>query len=407
MRTLIYPEWLIDGTGVPASQGRALAFADDGRIEAVGRAGDLLPGDNDSVIHAPSATLLPGLINMHVHLSLASDNAPFVDYMDAHSDVALGLRAAYNARASLGGGVTTARDCGSRGRSVLDVRSARADGLVQGARILSAGCALTISGGHMRPFGGEVDGSDGVRQMVRRLVSAGADFVKVAGSGGGTPGSLSDYPSFSTEELGVIVETAHGLGRRVTVHCTATAAIARAVEAGVDSIEHGYFVAPGAFQAFDERLAERIAQAGISITPTLQVFRDMAEYLPTGPERDGWQRRRETLVANVGRLHRAGVRLTAGSDAGWRLTQFDNYWRELEEMVTCGLSPLEVIHAATGAASQAIGRADDFGSLRPGLAADLLLVDGNPADDIRCLAAVRHVWSEGGQAPAAVTHTSA
>src|SRR5947209_18408064 len=98
MRTLIYPEWLIDGTGVPGRQGRARALADDGRIEAVGRAGDLLPGDNDRVIHAPSATLLPGLINMHVHLSLASDNAPFVDYMDAHSDVALGLRRVQRSR---------------------------------------------------------------------------------------------------------------------------------------------------------------------------------------------------------------------------------------------------------------------------------------------------------------------
>jgi imidazolonepropionase-like amidohydrolase len=395
MRTLIYPEWLIDGTGADAQAGQVLVCGSDGRIEAVGRAGEMEPRDSDVVVRAAGQTLLPGLINMHTHLTLASDNAPFVPYMDAHSDVALALRAAHSAAASLRAGVTTVRDCGSRGRTVLDLRTATAEQLVSGPRVLSAGCALTISGGHMRPFGGEVDGVDGVRQMVRRLVSAGVDFIKVAGSGGGTPGSLTEYPSFSGEELQAIADAAHGLGRRVTVHCTATAAIARAVDAGVDSIEHGYFAAPGTVDAYDAGLADRLAAAGISITPTTQVFRDMSELLPAGPERDMWQRRRETLVEHVARLHRAGVRLTAGSDAGWRLTGFDTYWRELEEMGTCGLSPVEVIHAATGAASQAIGRPAEFGTLRPASSADLLLVEGNAARDLRTLASVRAVYLEG------------
>jgi len=242
---------------------------------------------------------------------------------------------------------------------------------------------------------GEVDGVDGVCQMVRRLVSNGADFIKMAGSGGGTPGSLTDYPSFTIPEFKSAVETAHGLGRRVTVHCTAAAAIERAVAAGVDSIEHGYFGAPGKFQAYDAALADRLAQAGVSVTPTLQVFRDMADFLPAGAERDFWDSRRETLLTNAGRLHAAGVRLTAGSDAGWRFTRFDNYVRELEEMASAGLSPLEVVHAATGAASLAMGRQAEFGTLRPGLSADLLLVDGNVATDISCLQSVRRVYVEG------------
>ena len=395
MRTLIYPEWLIDGTGGAARAGHALAFANDGRIEAVAPAGDLTASPDDTVVRAPGASLLPGLINMHVHLSLASDNAPFIPYMDAHSDVALALRAAHNAAAALRAGVTTLRDCGSRGRSVLDLRAARADGLLRIPRVLAAGHALTISGGHMRPFGGEVDGVDGVRQMVRRLVSDGADFIKMAGSGGGTPGSLTDYPSFSVAELQASVETAHGLGRRVTVHCTATAAIERAVSAHVDSIEHGYFGAPGNFQAYDPRLAEQLARADISVTPTLQVFRDMGEFAAEGVEREFWGSRRETLLTNVARLHAAGVRLTAGSDAGWRFTRFDNYARELEEMASAGLSPLEVIHAATGAASQATGAQEEFGTLRPGLSADLLLVDGNVAHSLAHLTDVRRVYVEG------------
>ena len=124
MRTVIYPHWLIDGTGAPALEGHALAFRTDGRIEAVDRASELSPREGDTVVRAPGACLLPGLINMHAHLTLASDNAPFVLYMDGHSDVALALRAAFNASASRAAGVTTVRDCGSRGRTVLDVRNA-------------------------------------------------------------------------------------------------------------------------------------------------------------------------------------------------------------------------------------------------------------------------------------------
>ena len=394
MRTLIYPEWLIDGTGARAKEAYALAF-EEGSIAAVGPANEITPSQQDVVVHAPGMSLLPGLINMHAHLSLASDNAPFIAYMNAHSDVALGLRAAHNAAASLRAGVTAIRDCGSRGRSVLDLIGARSAGLLKIPRILAAGCALTISGGHMRPFGGEVDGVDGCQQMVRRLVSAGADFIKMAGSGGGTPGSLTDYPSFSVSEIEATVETAHGLGRRVTVHCTATAAIQRALAARVDSLEHGYFGAPGNFQAFDQRLADGLAEARISVTPTLQVFRDMAEVLPAGAERDFWQSRREVLVTNAARLRQAGVRLTAGSDAGWRFTRFDNYWRELEEMHGCGMSPIDVVHAATGAAAEAIGRQDEFGALRAGLSADLLLVEGNAAESIRALQSVRSVYLEG------------
>jgi imidazolonepropionase-like amidohydrolase len=394
MRKIIYPEWLLDGTGGPARVGQALAFA-EGRIEAVGPAEDMRVDDGDEVLRCPGETLLPGLINMHVHLSLASDNTPFVPYMDAHSDVALALRAAHNARVALEAGITTVRDCGARRTTVLELRDAQAGGLLPAARIVSCGWPLTISGGHMRPFGGEVDGELGVRQMVRRITSAGADFIKVAGSGGGTPGSISDQPSFLPDELEAIVRTARGLGRRVTVHCTATAAIGNALAARVDSIEHGYFSAPGALLAFDEAIADGLAASGIPITPTLQVARDMVETLPPGAERDNWQYRREAQTEMIRRLHQAGVRLLVGSDAGWRFTRFDDLWRELDELVSCGLSPLEAIHGATGAAAAAIGRADEFGTLRPGLSADFLLVSGDAAQDVRRLADVRAVYCQG------------
>jgi imidazolonepropionase-like amidohydrolase len=390
MRTVLYPEWLLDGTGAPARGGCAVSIV-DGLIESVAPAAERIARDGDQVVPASGHTLLPGLINMHAHLSLTSDNSPFVPYMDAHSDVALALRAAHNARVALQAGITTVRDCGARHTTVLEVR----DGPRDGARIVSCGWPLTISGGHMRPFGGEVDGALAARRTVRRIISAGADFIKVAGSGGGTPGSMSDLPSFLPDELHSIVETAHGLGRNVTVHCTATAAIGNALAAGVDSIEHGYFSAPGALLAFDERLADGLAAAGIPITPTLQVARDMVDALPAGAERDAWQRRREAWTEMVRRLHQRGVRLLVGSDAGWRFTRFDDLWREMDELVSCGVSPLAAIFGATGAASEAIGRADEFGTIRPGMSADVLLVPGDVARDVRLLAHVGAVYLRG------------
>ena len=395
MRTVIVPEWLIDGTGAPPRTDYALAFDDSGRITAVGPAQEITAAENDAVVHAPGQTLLPGLINMHVHLSLASDNSPFVPYMEAHSDVALALRAVRNARASLEAGITTVRDCGARLTTVLDVREAQVSSLVPVARIVSCGWPLTISGGHMRPFGGEVDGEVGARQMVRRVISAGADFIKVAGSGGGTPGSISDQPSFLPDELQSIVRTAHGLGRRVTMHCTATAAVANAVAARVDSIEHGYFSVPGALFGFDDAVAEGLAESKIPVTPTLQVTRDMVEMAPSEADRELWRRRRDAQWEMIRRLHRAGVRLLVGSDAGWRYTRFNDLWRELEELVVCGLSPLEAIHGATGGAAAAIGRADEFGTLRPGLSADLLLARGNAANDVGSVANVDAVYLAG------------
>ncbi len=396
-RTVLCPEWIVDGTGSQPLTGYAVVVGGNGRIDAVQPVSEIASDSPDQVIRAPGTTLLPGLINMHAHLTLVPDNGPFIPYMEARSDVALALQAAANAAQALRAGVTTVRDCGSRGRAVLDLRAACASGLLPGPRLLAAGWALTITGGHMRPFGGEADGVDGVRVMVRRLVSAGADFIKIAGSGGGTPGSLPSFPSYGVEELRTIVDTAHALGRRVTMHCTAATAIANAAEAGVDSIEHGYFSTPDTLSAYDERIVARLVQQDISITPTLQVAREMVIRMPAGPERDEWEQRRELLGADVGRMHRAGIRITGGSDAGWRFTGFDTYWHELAELVACGLSPVEAIHAATGAASRAIGLEDDIGSLRPGRLADLLLVDGDAARDINQLANVRAVYQSGAQ----------
>jgi imidazolonepropionase-like amidohydrolase len=396
MRLLLQPEWLVDGTGGEARQHEAVVVS-DGFIEAVGPARELANLPGVTTIRLERATLLPGLINNHVHLNLPGDNTPMTPWIDTQTDASLALRAAANADVSLKAGITTVRDCGGRGTTILDTRDAMKAGLIEGAAIVSCGWPITISGGHTRHMGGEADGKDGLKRMVRRLVSLGADYIKVMAAGGGTPGSLPQYPSFTTEELSAIVETAHDLGRKVAMHCIATESIDRAVTAGADWIEHAMFFGADLLPHFDSAIAERLARSGIPVTPTLQVTRDLVDLQSPSDDLALWGERHESGIEVASRLRELGVPLLAGSDAGWRATAFDTFWKELDELVTVGLTPVRAIAAATGETARVLGLAETTGAIRPGLRADLLVVAGNAAADITCLKEARAVFQGGKQ----------
>jgi imidazolonepropionase-like amidohydrolase len=395
MPLLLQPEWLVDGTGSDAREREAIVV-DNGVIEAVGPVRELenLPGV--TAVRLENASLLPGLMNNHVHLNLPGDNTSMVPWLDTQTDASLALRTAENARRSLVAGVTTVRDCGGRGATVLDTRDAMRAGLADGATIVSCGWPITITGGHTRHMGGEVDGVDGLRRMVRRLVSLGADFIKVMAAGGGTPGSLPQHPSFTTEELTVIVETAHDLGRKVSMHCIATESIDRAITAGTDLFEHAMFYGLDIVPRIDERVAQRLADSQIPVTPTTQVARDLLELRSPMDDLAAWEQRRTIGLEIVSRLREMGVPMLAGSDAGWRATAFHTFWRELAELVEAGMTPVEAIAAATDGPARTLGL-DQVGALRPGYRADLLVVEGNVAADIRCLARVKAVFQNGQQ----------
>ncbi|HEU0116470.1 MAG TPA: amidohydrolase family protein [Thermomicrobiales bacterium] len=394
MRQAFCPEWLIDGTGSAALPDYAVVV-DDGIVRVVLPRAQL-PADRDiEIVEFAGATLAPGLINNHVHLVLPGDNTPFVPWIDTQSDAALALRAAANAARSLRAGITTVRDCGARGTTVLDLAAAQRAGLIGGAAAVACGWPITIAGGHTRQFGGEADGEDALRRMVRRLVSLGADFIKVMAAGGGTPGSLPQYPSFSLRELQVVVEAAHDLGRKVAMHCIATASIDRAVAAGADAIEHASFYGPDLIPRYDPATAERLAQSGIPVTPTLQVARDQIDLGEDVPDAALWRRRREAQLDIVARLRALGVPILAGSDAGWRATAFETFWKEFEELVAAGLTPVEAVRAGTGATAEALGLEQTVGTIQPGRRADLLVVDGELSRDIGCLRCVRAVYHAG------------
>jgi imidazolonepropionase-like amidohydrolase len=197
MRIILQPEWILDGSGSNPLTGYVVVMEGD-IITAVSPAEEHAPHAVDQTVDLPGMTLIPGLCNNHVHLVLRGDSVAVEPGVEHLSDAQLAIRAVHNMATALRAGITTVRDCGGRGRIVVDARHAQASGLIEGARVISCAWPLTMTGGHTRQFGGEADGDVALRRMVRQVASQGVDFVKVMASGGGDPCRQRRYqPSLS------------------------------------------------------------------------------------------------------------------------------------------------------------------------------------------------------------------
>jgi imidazolonepropionase-like amidohydrolase len=398
--TVLLADRLVDGTGAPAIDD-PVVILDDGKITEV-RQGHAAGQEGATVLDYRGTTLMPGLIDAHVHMNLPGNGGIF-EVLD-QSDAFVATVTADAARKALRAGITTVRDVGSRGTTAVDVREALRQGFGEGPRMLVTGPPMTITGGHCWYFGGEADGVEGVRKRVRELVKAGADWIKVIGSGGGTPRTQSHRASYSAGEVAAIADEAHRFGLKVTMHCLCAEAMENAVTGGVDGIEHGWFlVDEGRDQVFSPDLADRIAKAGITITTTLAVGYEIIAAMEgrtdlTAEERDyldGWRRTRDFTVAQFGRLREHGVKFIGGTDAGWRYTRFDSLPAEAYLMAEGGMTAEQAIAACTGDSADLLGIAGRTGRVRAGLAADLVAVDGDPRGDLRRLSDVRLVVQGG------------
>ncbi|MFF5435218.1 amidohydrolase family protein [Streptomyces griseofuscus] len=360
-------------------------------IVAAGARNDVLahtePGCR--VMDFPGATVLPGLIDCHVHLAFDAGPDPVTTLTDS-DDATLLLGMAGRAQQLLDAGITTARDLGDRGGLSVRLRDAISDGAMAGPRILAATAPLTPPKGHCWFLGGEVEGENEIRQKVRRNAEEGADVIKVMATGGGlTRGGPSIWQlQFTTEELAVVVEEAHRLGLPVAAHAHGVQGIAASITAGVDTIEHcSWMTEDGTPELREDLIAQLIAKQ-IHVCPAnhpnWQAFADRV-----GPEKAA------ALFAPTRRMAESGVQLVAGTDAGIPRAYFGGLISSLEFFEHLGVPRHRIIDMATTSAASALRLGDQTGRLATGYRADILIVDGDPLTGLDALRAVRLVLAGG------------
>lgn len=399
---------IIDGTGAAAFLGDIVM--DGGRIVSVDK--EASRGTDAQIIDVSGHTILPGLVDPHVHITFGETlNAPrswtgfskvfteqedgfFVGTAKAGRDVAQG---AYACRETLRAGFTTVRDVGvASGCSDIVLREAVRNGFLPGPRILACGGGIAITGGHGWNIGVlEADGVDAVRVATRRQLKAGADVIKIFATRAGG-GEWSGGPEFSIEEMKVICDEARQRGKHTAAHAVGAEGIKRAVLAGVDTIEHGCCI--------DQEGAELMAERGTWLISTLYPFeRQAVRGKELGyPEHMGASSAEimRAYPENLRMAAKKGVKIALGSDCG--IPDLTPHGENALEIVLyaklVGVSPIEAIHRATGAAAEAIKLGREIGTLSAGKIADVIVVAGDPEADLSILLdhkRIRHVFQSG------------
>ncbi|WP_312371436.1 amidohydrolase family protein [Stenotrophomonas sp.] len=359
----------------------------DGRITRIGRAGDPLPAGAEH-IDLGARTLLPGLIDMHVHLTIDPTLGGYqgLEYTDNFWTV-VGV---VNARRTLRAGFTTVRNLGSAGFDDVALKQAIEVGYIDGPRIVPATFAIGATGGHCDggglppsvtvPNPGAADGPDAIRATVRKLRKFGAEVIKFCGTGGVmSKGTTLGEQQYSQEEMQALVEEAHRLGMKVAVHAHGSSGINAAIRAGTDTIEHASLAdaesfklarAQGTWFSMDIYGSDYILAEG----ENNGLFAESLQ-----KERQVGRKQRETFRD----AHAAGVRMVFGSDAG--VYPHGDNARQFGKMVEWGMTPLQAIRAATLDAAEALGRQTDVGAVEVGRFGDMIAVDGDPLQDVAVL----------------------
>jgi imidazolonepropionase-like amidohydrolase len=368
------------------------------KIAQIAPSSEIKAGPGDTTIDLPDATVLPGLIDMHTHLTFDLNSLGYQGL--GISTAREALHGARNARRTLEAGFTTVRNLGAFDYSDIALRDAINDGDVIGPRIVASGPALGITGGHcdenlLPPAfhfqaAGVADGVEAVQHKVREVIKYGADVIKICATGGVlSKGDDPNASQYTLEEMKAIVADAHRLGRRVAAHAHGAEGVRWASEAGVDSIEHGHLM--------DDAAIATLKKNGTYLVPTLF----LGEYMEKNMDRSdvpeySKQKMRDVIAAmrkNTGKAFAAGVKVAFGTDAavyphGLNAGEFHVY-------VQLGMTPLAAIQTATINASDLLGPKYLVGVLEPGKWADVVAVDGDPTKDVTILEHVKFVMKSG------------
>src|SRR6201996_823015 len=387
--TALRAAWLFDGTGSALTPDPVVVL-DGATIHAVSSGGGV--PDGASVVDFGAATLLPGLIDTHVHLAFDAGFDP-VSSLARRADAEVVQAMIRAARTALRGGVTTVRELGDRDSLFLALRDQGA--LPPGG---AAGPPITTPGVHCHFLGGATaPTAEAMRVAVREHAEQGVDVIKIMASGGGlTSGSRQDLAQFTPEVLRAAVDEAHRLGLPVTAHAHALTSIEAATAARVDGLEHVSFWTADGVDA-PEWLVQAITAQGITVGLTVGLVP-----VPGAAPPPEVVARIPAMMANIRRLHEAGATVAAGTDAGIAPVKPHDVVRQVPAVLTgLGFGPAEALRAVTSGAARACGLAGTKGRIAPGFDADLLAVDGDPLADPDALHRIRAVYANGIAVPPA------
>lgn len=380
---------LLDAYGPAIQSGGVLVSGET--IIAVGTQSEMkdLSGDHTKHIDLGDVTLLPGLIDCHVHLGYDTVQSRALLMQDALDELQLATLMLHNARKLLKAGVTTIRELGSKKSLGSLIRDTIIKGWAPGPRVLAANEPITTTGGHAWFLGGECDSADEIKKSVRNHKKSNSDLIKIMVTGGGlTLGSMPWRAQFSLEEIQTAVAEASRLGMPVAAHVHGTDGITIATRAGVSTLEHCTWMGPGGEigREFDEGILDEIVERGIFVCPTAS-----SRWSTMNHER------LVSKIKTVSMMHKAGVRLIAGTDAGIEHVPHENYAQGLLWLKECGLSNEEILNSATLLAAEACGISEVTGSLTVGKSADMIAVEGDPRSNLECLSQPKWVIANGTQ----------
>jgi imidazolonepropionase-like amidohydrolase len=401
-RTLVHAGTLIDGiSNTPRS--RVTIVVEDGRITDIA-AGFVPAAPDDELIDLSTLTVLPGLMDMHVHLTGELSRTSYLDEV-VLNPTDLALKAAYYGRLTLLAGFTTVRNVGDDGMSTVSLRNAIRAGTAVGPRIYTAGKAIATTGGHADPSAGwcealqgdpgaregVIDSPDEARKAVRERYKDGADMIKITATGGVlSMASSGDNAQFTDEELAAIIATANDYGFPVAAHAHGAEGMLRAVRAGVSSIEHGTYMTDEIMQMMKKKGTWYVPTIVAGVT--VMELAEKEDFLPA-IVRPKARRIGPLIEDTFARAYQAGVPIAFGTDSG--VSPHGQNAREFELMVGAGMPPMKAIQAATISCAKLLRAEKDLGSVEKGKIADLVAVDGDPLANISLLRDIRFVMKDG------------